>query len=98
MKNKTYLEKLADKLDKINEEASKETPNFDTLNLEINDVSKDLEKMLQGWEKNAQRRDKQISDFKNERFSKCAHIFGPFPTAQKLDIEQCAKCGKIKNL
>lgn len=98
MKNKTYLEKLADKLNKINEEASKETPNFDTLNLEISDVCNSLDTMLNNWEKNAQRRDKQISDFQNERFSKCAHIFGPLPTAQQLNIEQCRKCGKIKNL
>lgn len=98
MKNKTYLEKLADRLDKINEEASKETPNLDALNLEISDVCDRLDKMLKGWENNAKRRDKQISDFQNERFSKCAHIFGPLPTAQKLDIEQCKKCGQIKNL
>jgi len=98
MKNKTFSEKLADKLNKINEEASKETPNFDTLNVEISDVCNSLDKMLNNWEKNAKRRDKQITDFQNERFSKCAHIFGPFPTAQKLNIEQCRKCGKIKNL
>ncbi len=95
---KTYLQKLADRLDKINEEASKETPNFDTLNLEISDVCDRLDEMLKGWEKNAKRRDKQISDFQNERFNKCAHNFGPLPTAQKLDIEQCKKCGQIKNL
>jgi predicted nucleic acid-binding Zn-ribbon protein len=95
---KTYLEKLADRLDKINEEASKETPNLDALSFQISEVSKDFDTMLNNWEKNAQRRDKQISDFQNERFSKCAHIFGPFPTAQKLNIEQCDKCGKIKNL
>ena len=95
---KTYLEKLADKLDKINEEASKETPNLDALSLQISEVSKDFDTMLNNWENNAKRRDKQITDFQNERFSKCAHIFGPFPTAQKLNIEQCRKCGKIKNL
>ena len=98
MKNKTYLEKLSDRLDKINEEASKQEPDFDTLNVEISDVCDRLDKMLKGWEKNAKRRDKQITDFQNARFSKCAHNFGPLPTAQKLDIEQCAKCGKIKNL
>ena len=95
---KTYLQKLADKLDKINEEASKQEPNFDTLNVEISDVCDRLDKILKGWEKNAKRRDKQITDFQNARFSKCAHNFGPFPTTQKLDNEQCAKCGKIKNL
>ncbi len=95
---KTYLEKLADRLDKINEEASKETPNLDALSFQISEVSKDFDTMLNNWEKNAQRRDKQISDFQNARFEKCAHIFGPFPTAQKLNIEQCDKCGKIKNL
>ncbi len=95
---KTYLQKLADKLDKINEEASKETPNLDAISLQISDVSKDFDTMLKGWEKRAQRRDKQISDFQNASFSKCAHIFGPFPTAQQLDIEQCKKCGQIKNL
>ena len=95
---KTYLQKLADRLDKINEEASKETPNLDALSLQISEVSKDFDTMLKCWEKRAQRRDKQISDFQNASFSKCAHNFGPFPTAQQLDIEQCKKCGQIKNL
>ena len=98
MKNNTYLEKLSDRLDKINEEASKETPNLDALSLQISEVSKDFDTMLKGWEKRAQRRDKEIQDFKNERFNKCAHNFGPFPTAQQLNIEQCRKCGQIKNL
>ena len=95
---KTYLQKLADKLDKINEEASKQEPNLDALSLQISEVSKDFDTMLNNWEKNAKRRDKQISDFQNASFSKCAHNFGPFPTAQQLDIEQCKKCGQIKNL
>ena len=98
MKNKTYLEKLADKLDKINEEASKQEPNLDALSLQISEGSKSFDTMLNNWENNAKRRDKQITDFQNERFSKCAHDFGPFPTAQQLNIEQCRKCGKIKNL